>query len=51
MRYCQLRLKRISESLLDEIEGIGEVRVYTVEDVLDKEMVAKNRINRIEDLY
>ena len=33
------------------IEGIGEVRVYTVEDVLDKEVVAKNRINRIEDLY
>lgn len=33
------------------VDGIGEIAVYTVEDVLDKEKVGRNRVNRIEELY
>lgn len=33
------------------IEEIGDIAIYTVEDVLDKERVCRNRINRIEELY
>lgn len=33
------------------IEGIGDVSIYTVEDILSKELVSKGRINRLEDLY
>ncbi len=32
------------------IEGIGEVYIYTVEDVLDKELIERGKLNRIEDL-
>ena len=35
---------------IGEIEGIGEVQIYTVEDILNKELIGKNKINRIEDL-
>ena len=34
-----------------EVEGIGEIHIYTVEDVLNKEIIGRARINRIEDLY
>ena len=34
-----------------EVEGIGEIHIYTVEDVLNKEIISRARINRIEDLY
>ena len=33
------------------VDGIGEVAIYTVEDVLDKEQVGRNLVNRIEELY
>ena len=33
------------------IDGIGEVYIYTVEEVFDKEYVPKAKINKIEDLY
>ena len=33
------------------IEGIGEIAIYTVEDILDKEQVGRNLVNRIEELY
>lgn len=32
------------------IDGIGEVYIYTVEDVLDKELIDRGKLNRIEDL-
>ncbi len=34
-----------------EVEGIGEIHIYTVEEVLSKEIIGRGRINRIEDLY
>ncbi len=34
-----------------ELIGIGEIQIYTVEDVLDKEIIASKKINRIEDLF
>lgn len=33
------------------VEGIGEIAIYTVEEVLDKEQVGRNLVNRIEELY
>ena len=33
------------------VEGIGEIAIYTVEEVLDKEHVGRNLVNRIEELY
>ena len=33
------------------IEGIGDVFIYTVEDVLDKMIVERNKMNRVESLY
>lgn len=33
------------------VDGIGEVAIYIVEEVLDKEQVGRNLVNRIEELY
>lgn len=33
------------------IEAIGDINIYTVEDILDKEIVSRGRINKLEDLY
>lgn len=33
------------------IEGIGDVSIYTVEDVLDKMVIERNKLNRVEFLY
>lgn len=46
-------IKAISNSSVPygEVEGIGEIHIYTVEDVLNKEIIGRNKINRIEDLY
>lgn len=33
------------------IEGIGDVFIYTVEDVLDKMIIERNKMNRVESLY
>lgn len=33
------------------VDGIGEIYIYNVEEVLSKEMVERRQINRIEDLY
>ncbi len=35
----------------DEVDGIGEIYVYTVEDVLSQEITIRGKINKIEDLY
>ena len=45
-------IKRIIDSVTHtgNIEGIGEITIYTVDEVLDKEIVPRNKINRIEDL-
>ncbi len=39
-----------SDAPYGTIEGIGEVYIYTVEDVLDKELTERGKLNRIEDL-
>ena len=39
-----------SDTPYGTIEGIGEVYIYTVEDVLDKEIILRTKLNRIEDL-
>ena len=46
-------IKSIANSSVShgEVEGIGEIHIYTVEDVLNKEIIGRARINRIEDLY
>lgn len=46
-------IKSIANSSVShgEVEGIGELHIYTVEDVLNKEIIGRARINRIEDLY
>lgn len=46
-------IKTIANSSISygEVEGIGEIHIYTVEDVLNKEIIARGKINRIEDLY
>lgn len=46
-------IKTIANSSISygEVEGIGEIHIYTVEDVLNKEIIGRGRINRIEDLY
>lgn len=33
------------------IQGIGDVFIYTVEDVLDKMVIERNKLNRVEFLY
>lgn len=33
------------------IEAIGDINIYTVEDILDKEIISRGRINKLEDLY
>lgn len=33
------------------INGIGDVQVYTVEDILEKTLVTRSVINHVEDLY
>lgn len=33
------------------IEGIGDVVIYTVEEVLEKEYIERSRLNVVEDLY
>jgi hypothetical protein len=33
-----------------QIEGIGEIYIYTVEDVFEKQYVSKNKINKLEGL-
>ena len=45
-------IKRIIDSVTHTggIDGIGEATIYTVDEVLDKEIVQRNKINRIEDL-
>lgn len=45
-------IKRIIDSVTHtgNIDGIGEITIYTVDEVLDKEIVPRNKINRIEDL-
>ena len=40
--------KTPSRGIVDEI---GEIAIYTVEDILDKEQVGRNLVNRIEELY
>lgn len=40
--------KSPSRGIVDEI---GEIAIYTVEDILDKEQVGRNLVNRIEELY
>lgn len=32
------------------IDGIGEITIYTVEEILDREMIPRAKINRIEEL-
>lgn len=46
-------IKSIANSSLShgEVEGIGEIHIYTVEDVLNKEIIGRGRINRIEGFY
>ena len=46
-------IKTISNSNVPygEVDGIGQIHIYTVEDVLNKEIIGRNKINRIEDLY
>ena len=39
-----------SSSSHGSVAGIGAVHVYTVEDILDKQIVERGKINRIEDL-
>lgn len=39
-----------SDTHMGNIAGIGEVTIYTVDEVLDKEIVPRNKLNRIEDL-
>lgn len=39
------------EGAQGSIEEIGEIKIYTVEDVLNKEITSRGRINRLEDLY
>ncbi len=55
---CELKnkaqeIKSITNSSISHgvVEGIGEIHIYTVEDVLDKEVIGRSRINRIEDFY
>lgn len=40
-----------SDSQTGIINGIGEVQIYTVEDILEKTFVTRSIINRVEDLY
>lgn len=46
-------IKSIANSSIPHgsIENIGEIHVYTVEDILDKEIISRGRINKLEDLY
>ena len=46
-------IKAISESdsQTGKINGIGEVQIFTVEDILEKTFVTRNIINHVEDLY
>lgn len=46
-------IKAISESdsQTGKINGIGEVQIFTVEDILEKTFVTRNVINHVEDLY
>lgn len=40
-----------SDSQTGIINGIGEVQIYTVEDILEKTLVTRSVINHVEDLY
>lgn len=40
-----------SDSQTGVINGIGEVQIYTVEDILEKTLVTRSVINHVEDLY
>ncbi|MCD8040681.1 MAG: DrmE family protein [Clostridia bacterium] len=46
-------IKAIANSRVShgEVEGIGEIHIYTVEEILDKEITERGRINKLEDLY
>ena len=39
-----------SSSSHGNVAGIGAVHVYTVDDILDKQIVERGKINKIEDL-
>jgi hypothetical protein len=34
-----------------KIEGIGEICIYTVEDILDKDFVSRKKLNKVEALF
>ena len=40
-----------SGSTKETIEGIGEVLIYTVDEVLDKDFVSRSKLNRVEVLF
>ena len=46
-------IRRIASngSIGGNIEGIGDIVIYTVEEVLEKEYVERSKLNVVEDLY
>lgn len=52
LRNKAARIKAIAlmPNACGKIDGIGEILIYTVEEILGKEFVLRNRINRVEDL-
>lgn len=50
-KAAEIRKIAMLPSPYGNIEGIGDVFIYTVEDVLDKMIVERNKMNRVESLY
>ncbi len=47
----EIKLINMSDDPSGEILGIGDIYIYTVEDVLEKELIERGKINKIEDMY
>ena len=50
-KTSEIRAISESDSQTGVINGIGEVQIYTVEDILEKTLVTRSVINHVEDLY
>lgn len=50
-KTSEIKVISESDSQTGVINGIGEVQIYTVEDILEKTFVTRSVINHVEDLY
>ena len=50
-KTSEIKVISESDSQTGVINGIGEVQIYTVEDILEKTFVTRSVINHVEELY